>query len=59
MKQISINDEMVGDPKLLYASLDMKKIKKFELFRYKMKNGKIDYFDSDKEYKKINNENSN
>ena len=41
------NDEMVGDPKLLYASLDMKKNQKIELFRYKMKNGKIDYFDSD------------
>ena len=41
------NDEMVGDPKLLYASLDMKKNQKIELFRYKMKNGKIDYFDSE------------
>ena len=41
------NDEMVGQPKLLYASLNLKKTQKIELFRYKMKNGKIDYFDSE------------
>lgn len=40
------NDEMVGTPKLLYASLNLKKDQKIELFRYKMKNGKVDYFDS-------------
>ena len=37
---------MVGTPKLLYASLNLKKDQKIELFRYKMKNGKVDYFDS-------------
>ena len=40
------DDELVGKPILLYASLDLKKNQKVELFRYKMASGKVDYFDS-------------
>ena len=40
------DDELVGKPILLYASLDLKKNQKVELFRYRMASGKVDYFDS-------------
>lgn len=39
--------DLIGEPVLLYASLDLKKNQKIELFRYKMQSGKIDFFDSD------------
>ena len=38
------NDNLVGTPKLLYASMNLKD-HKIELFRYKLQNGKVDYFD--------------
>lgn len=38
------NDNLVGEPKLLYASMNLKD-HKIELFRYKMQKGKVDYFD--------------
>tara|TARA_X000000950_G_scaffold274673_1_gene360077 strand:- start:55 stop:1575 length:1521 start_codon:yes stop_codon:yes gene_type:complete len=40
------DEELVGTPTLLYASLDLLKNQKVELFRYKMASGKVDYFDS-------------
>ena len=40
------DNELVGRPNLLYASIDLKKSQKIELFRYKMRSGKVDYFDS-------------
>ena len=40
------DNELVGEPNLLYASLDLTKSQKIELFRYKMRSGKVDYFDS-------------
>ena len=39
------NNHLVGKPELLYASMSLSN-HKIELFRYKLSNGKIDYFDS-------------
>ncbi len=39
------NNHLVGKPELLYASMSLNN-HKIELFRYKLSNGKIDYFDS-------------
>jgi murein DD-endopeptidase MepM/ murein hydrolase activator NlpD len=38
------NNNLVGIPKLLYASMSLKD-HKIELFRYKLQNAKVDYFD--------------
>ena len=38
------NNNLVGIPKLLYASMNLKD-HKIELFRYKLQNAKVDYFD--------------
>ena len=39
------NKNLVGKPSLLYAAMNLSN-QKIELFRYKLQNGKIDYFDS-------------
>ena len=39
------NNNLVGNPSLLYAAMNLSN-QKIELFRYKLQNGKIDYFDS-------------
>lgn len=39
------NNNLVGKPSLLFAAMNLNN-QKIELFRYKLQNGKIDYFDS-------------
>tara|TARA_B100000524_G_scaffold230822_1_gene122450 strand:+ start:158 stop:1660 length:1503 start_codon:yes stop_codon:yes gene_type:complete len=39
------NNTLVGEPKLLYSAMNLSN-HKFELFNYKLQNGKVDFFDS-------------